>query len=86
MNFKDLSVFGTIGKVAHSTKFLISRVHDTIIWLEQRYPIHVDDNHHLTRLFLEGEDVTKGFQGLSKHGKKKGEVSLYEKFHTQKGG
>jgi hypothetical protein len=48
--------------------------------------IHVDDIHHLIGLSLEGEDVSKGFQCLSKHGKKKGKHSLYEKFHTQKGG
>jgi hypothetical protein len=39
----------------------------------------------LTGLSLEGEDVSKGFQGPSKHGKKKGKVNLYEKFHTQRG-
>jgi hypothetical protein len=37
-------------------------------------------------LSLEGEDVSKGFQGPRKHGKKKGEVSLYDKFHTERGG
>jgi hypothetical protein len=36
-------------------------------------------------LSLEGEDVSKGFQGPSKHGKKKGELSLYEWFHNKRG-
>jgi hypothetical protein len=61
-------------------------VHDKSLWLDKRYPIHAEDIQQLTGLSLEGEDVSKGFQGPSKHGKKKGEVSLYEKFHTQRGG
>jgi hypothetical protein len=48
--------------------------------------IHVEDIHQLIGLSLEGEDVSKGFQGPRKHGKRKGKVSLYEKFHTQRGG
>jgi hypothetical protein len=47
---------------------------------------HVEDIHQLNRLSLKGEDISKGFQGPSKHGKKKGEVRLYEKYHTQRGG
>jgi hypothetical protein len=34
----------------------------------------------------EREDVSKGFQGPNKHGNKKGELSLYEKFNTKRGG
>jgi hypothetical protein len=30
--------------------------------------------------------VSKGFQGPGKHKKKKGELSLYEKFNTKRGG
>jgi hypothetical protein len=30
--------------------------------------------------------VSKGFQGPGKHGKKKGELSLYEKLNTKRGG
>jgi hypothetical protein len=86
MHLRDLPVFGTTGEVAWCTKFLISRVHDRSLWLDRRYLIHADDIHHLTGLSLEGEDVSKGFQGPSKHGKRKGEVILYEKFHTQRGG
>jgi hypothetical protein len=86
MNLRDLPVFGTTGEVAQCTNFLISRVHDMSLWLDRRYLIHVEDIHQLTRLSLKGEDVSKGFQGPSKHGKKKGEVNLYEKFHTQRGG
>jgi hypothetical protein len=37
-------------------------------------------------LSIEGKDVSKGFQGPSKHGKKKGEPNMYEIFHTQRGG
>jgi hypothetical protein len=29
--------------------------------------------------------VSNGFQGPSKHGKKKGEPNIYERFHTQRG-
>jgi hypothetical protein len=61
-------------------------VHDRSLWLDKRYPIHAEDIHHLTGLSLEGEDVSKGFQGSSKHEKKKGEIILYERFHTQRGG
>jgi hypothetical protein len=53
---------------------------------KRRYPIHAEDIHQITGLSIEGEDVSKGFQGPSKHGKKKGEPSLYEIFHTQRGG
>jgi hypothetical protein len=86
MNLRDLPVFGTTGEVARCTKFLISRVHDKSLWLDRRYPIHAEDIHQLTGLSLEGEDVSKGFQGPNKHGKKKGEPNLYERFHTQGGG
>jgi hypothetical protein len=78
MNLRDLPVFGTTGEVARCTKFLISRVHDRSLWLDRRYPIHTEDIHQLTGLSIEGEDVSKGFQGPNKHGKKKGEPSLYE--------
>lgn len=30
--------------------------------------------------------MSKGFQGPGKHGKKKGKLSLYEKFNTKRGG
>jgi hypothetical protein len=86
MNLRDLPMFGTIGDVVRCTKFLISRVHDISLWLDRRYPIHVEDIHQLTGLSLEGEDVSKGFQGPNKHDKKKGEPNLYERFHTQRGG
>jgi hypothetical protein len=86
MNLKYLPVFDTLGEVARCTKFPISWVHDRSLWLDKKYPIHVEDIHQLTILSLEGEDVSKGFQGPSKHGKKKGEPSLYEKFHTKRGG
>jgi hypothetical protein len=61
-------------------------VHDRSLWLDRRYPIHAEDIHQLTILSLEGEDISKGFQGPRKHGKWKGEISLYEHFHTQRGG
>jgi hypothetical protein len=86
MNLRDLPVFGTTGEVARCTKFLISRVHDRSLWLDKRYPIHAEDIHQLTGLSFEGEDVSKGFQGPGKHDKKKGELSLYEKFNTKRGG
>jgi hypothetical protein len=86
MNLRDLLVFDTTGKVAQCTKFLISRVHNISLWLDRRYPIHAEDIHQLTGLSLEGEDVSKGFQGPSKHDKNKGEPSLYERFHTQRVG
>jgi hypothetical protein len=86
MHLRDLPVFGTTGEVARCTRFLIRRVHDKRLWLDKRYPIHVEDIHHLTGLSLEGKDVSKAFQGSSKHDKNKGEISLYEKFHTQRGG
>jgi hypothetical protein len=86
MNLRDLPMFGTNSDVAWCTKFLISRVHDRSIWLGRWYPIHVKDIHQLNRLSLEGEDVSKGFQGPSKHGKKKEKTILYERFHTQRGG
>jgi hypothetical protein len=33
---------------------------------------------------MEGDDVTKGFQGSKKHDKKKGEPTLYENFNTRR--
>jgi len=86
MNLRDLPVFGTTREVMRCTNFVISRVHEKSLWLDRRYPIHAKYIHQLTRLSLEGEDVLKGFQGPSKHGKKKGEPKLYERFHTQRGG
>jgi hypothetical protein len=44
MNLRDLPVFRTTGEVARCTKFLISRVHDSLC-LYRRYPIHVEDIH-----------------------------------------
>jgi hypothetical protein len=70
MNLMDLPIFKTTGEVARCTKFLISRVHDRRMWLDRRYLIHAEDIHQLTRLSLEGEDVSKGFQGPGKHEKK----------------
>jgi hypothetical protein len=61
MNLMDLPVFKTTDKVAQFTKFIINRVHEKIMWLDRRYPIHTEDIHQLTRLSLEGEDVPKGF-------------------------
>jgi hypothetical protein len=86
MNLRDFPVFGTTGEVARCTKFLISRVHDRSLWLDRRYPIHTEDIHQLTGLSIEGEDVSKGFQGPNKHGKKKGEPSLYETISYIEGG
>jgi hypothetical protein len=54
--------------------------------LDKLYPIHAQFIHHLTGFSFKGEDVLKGFQGPGKHGKKKGELSLYEKFNTKAGG
>jgi hypothetical protein len=85
MNLRELPVFGTTGEVARCTKIMISRVHERILWLDRRYPIHAKYIHQLTRLFIEGEDVSKGFQGPRKHGKKNVEPSLYDRFHTQVG-
>jgi hypothetical protein len=35
---------------------------------------------------MDDQDVIDGFQGLGKHGHKKGTLSLYEKYNTQQGG
>jgi hypothetical protein len=86
MNLRDLPFFITIGEVARCTKFLIIRVHYRSLWIDQGYPIHAEDIHQLIGLSIKGDDVSKGFQGPSKHGKKKGEPSLYEIFHIQRGG
>jgi hypothetical protein len=82
MNLRDLPIFGTTNEVVHCMKFLINRVHDRILWLDESYLIHAHDIHQLIDLSLKGQDVAKGFQGPRKHEKKKGEVILYEKFHT----
>jgi hypothetical protein len=86
MNLRDLPVFGTTDEIARCMKFLISRVHDRSLWLDKWYPIHAKYIQQLTGLSSKGEDVSKGFQGPDKHGKKKGELSLYEKFNTKRGG
>jgi hypothetical protein len=67
-------------------KFLISRVHDRSLWLGKQYPIHAKYIQHITGLSSEGKDVSKGFQGPGKHGKKKGELNLYDKFNTKRRG
>jgi hypothetical protein len=51
--------------------------------LDKAYPIHVDDIHKMTGLSMEGQDVTQGFQGSGKHGHKKGEINLYDKYGTR---
>jgi hypothetical protein len=60
-------------------------VHDRRLWIDRRYPIHAKDIHQLKKSSLKGEDVSKGFQGPSKHGKRKGEIILYECFDTHSG-
>jgi hypothetical protein len=45
MNLRYLPVFKTTGEVARCTKFLISRVHDKSLWIDRRYPIHIEDIH-----------------------------------------
>jgi len=50
MNLRDLPVFGTTGEITCYTKFQISRVHDKSIWLDKRYPIHVEYIQQLTGL------------------------------------
>jgi hypothetical protein len=84
MNLRDLPVFDTTGEFARCTKFLISRVHDRSLWLDRRYPIQEEDIHQLTRISHEGEDMSKGFQVPRKNENKKGEPSLYERFHTHR--
>jgi hypothetical protein len=86
MNLRYFPVFDTTGEVAWCTKFLISWVHDRSLWPNRWYPIHAEDIHKLRGLSIEGEYVSKGFQGPNKHEKKKGEPRLYERFHTQRGG
>jgi hypothetical protein len=78
MNLRYLPVFHTSGEVARCTKFLINRVHEKSLWMDRKYPIHSEDIHQRTGLSIEGEDVSKGFQGPSNHGNKKGEPNLYE--------
>jgi hypothetical protein len=72
MHLRDLPMFRTTGEIAHCTKFLISRVHNRSLWIDKRYQIHAKDIHNLIGISLEGEDVSQWFQGLNKHGKKKG--------------
>lgn len=85
-NLLDLPVFGTTGEAGRCTRFLISRVHGNSLWLEREYPIHVDDIHQLTGLSMEGEDVTKAFQGAGKHGKNKGKPTIYKRYGTTRDG
>jgi hypothetical protein len=80
MKLRDLLVFRTTSEVARCTKFFIIQVHDRSLWIDRIYPIHAKDIHHLTRLSLEGEDISKGFQGPRNHGKKKGEVTCMRNF------
>jgi hypothetical protein len=46
----------------------------------------VEDIKKLTGLSMEGQDVAQEFQGSEKHDRKKGEVRLYEKYRTKRGG
>jgi hypothetical protein len=86
MNLQDLPDFGTISEIAWCTKFFIIWVHEMILCFNRWYLIHEEDIHQITIISLLGEDVSKGFQGPSKHVKKKREPSMYERFHTQRGG
>jgi hypothetical protein len=78
-------VFGTTSGVRHCNKFLISWVNTSSLWLDREYTIYVDDIHQLKGLYMDGEHVTNGFQGLGKNNRKKGEINLYDKFNTRKG-
>jgi hypothetical protein len=80
MNFLDVPVFDTTGKVICCTKFLINRVNSGSLWLDREYIIHIDNIYQLIRLSMEGEDVSKGFQNSRKHGRKKGGLNLYDNF------
>ena len=40
----------------------------------------------LTGLSMDGKDVTEAFHRPRKHGRQKGELSLYEKHGTYRGG
>jgi hypothetical protein len=42
--------------------------------------------HQLKGLSMDIQDVEDGFQGSGKHGRKKFNLILYEKYHTRRGG
>jgi hypothetical protein len=86
MKLLELPTFGSIGEVFWCTKFLFSLVHQNVLWLDMAYPIHAHEIHMLTGLSMDGKDVTEAFQRPRKHGRKKGELSLYEKHGTYRGG
>ena len=68
-------------------EFILSWVHgNSSLWLDREYSMHVQYIHRFTRLSMEGQDVTQGFQGAGKRGRKKDEPSLYQKYGTTGGG
>jgi len=64
MNFRELLVFDTTGKVAKCTKFMISRVHNSTLWMEKGYFIHVEDIHQLTGLSMMGQECMRQLPGI----------------------
>jgi hypothetical protein len=46
----------------------------------------MDHIHQLIGFSMEGKDISKGFQGSGKHRMKKGELNLYDRFGTRRGG
>jgi hypothetical protein len=83
MNLGDLPVFRTTGEVARCTKFLINRIHDKILWLDQRYPVHVDDIHQLTDYLSRVRMSPKDSKARESMGKRKARLA-YMRIYTHR--
>ena len=58
---QDLLVFDISGEIMKCTQFLITSVHRLSLWLDQSYPIHVNDIHMVMVFSMEGKDVSIAF-------------------------
>ena len=86
MNLRSLPVFGTTGPVLQCTRFLLSRVQNGSLWLNEEIPIHAADISRLTGLSQTGADVSSAGQTASKRARKSADADLYTKYGTRRGG
>ena len=85
MNLRTLSIFGTTRPALQCTRFLLSRIQNGSLWLNEEIPIHAADIHRLTGLSQNGADVSVAGQTSSKHTRKSSDSNLYTKYGTRWG-
>ena len=86
MHLRTLPVLETTGPALQCTRFLLSQIQNGSLWLNEEIPIHAEDIHRLTGLSQNGAEVSAAGQTSSKHARKSGDIDLYTKYGTRRGG